>query len=264
MSLRFTILGCGSSAGVPRIGGDWGRCDPNNPKNRRRRCSLLVESGEDGRRTRVLNDTSPDMREQMLSAAVPHVDAVLLTHEHADHTHGIDDLRAFFLTSRQKVPVWADEMTGQMLMARFPYCFYTAPGSDYPPIAALNRLAPGMPMTVSGAGGGITALPIRLHHGTIEALGFRIGNVAYTPDVNGIPEASEKALSDLDLWIVDALKRTPHPSHFCLADTLRWIERLKPRRAILTNMHVDMDYETLTRELPAGIEPAYDGMVLAA
>lgn len=264
MSLRFTILGCGSSAGVPRIGGDWGRCDPANPKNRRRRCSLLVETGDGGKRTRVLIDTSPDMREQMLAASVPHIDAVLLTHEHADHTHGIDDLRAFFLSSRQKVPVWADEMTGQMLMARFPYCFYTAPGSDYPPIAALNRLAPGTPVTVGGAGGDITALPIRLHHGNIEALGFRIGNIAYTPDVNGIPAASEEALSGLDLWIVDALKRTPHPSHFCLPDTLRWIERLKPRRAILTNMHIDMDYETLRRELPPGVEPAYDGMVLTA
>jgi phosphoribosyl 1,2-cyclic phosphate phosphodiesterase len=163
--------------------------------------------------------------------------------------------------SRQKVPVWADEMTGQMLTARFPYCFYTAPGGDYPPIASLNRMAPGVPVTVGGAGGDITALPIRLQHGTIDALGFRLGNVAYSPDVNGIPEDSQDALTGLDLWVVDALKRTPHPSHFSLSDTLRWIERLRPRRAILTNMHVDMDYDTLRRELPDHIEPAYDGMV---
>ena len=264
MSLRFTILGCGSSAGVPRIGGDWGACDSANPKNRRRRCSLLVEAGEARAKTRVLIDTSPDMREQMLGAAVPTLDAVLFSHEHADHTHGLDDLRAFYLIKRQKVELWADEMTGQMLMTRFPYCFYSAPGSDYPPIAALNRMVAGTPVTVSGAGGGITALPIRVHHGTIDALGFRLGNVAYTPDMNGIPGESLAALAGLDLWIVDALKRTPHPSHFCLPETLAWIARLRPRRAILTNMHIDMDYETLRRELPEGVEPAYDGMVVEA
>lgn len=264
MTLTFTILGCGSSAGVPRIGGDWGKCDPNNPKNRRRRCSLLVEAAQGPATTRVLIDTSPDFREQMLSAAVPMVDAVLYTHEHADHTHGIDDLRAFFLMRHHRVPVWADEMTGQMLMTRFPYCFYSAPGSDYPPIAALNRLVAANRVTVSGAGGDITALPIRLHHGNIDALGFRFGNVAYSPDVNGVPEESLEALSGLDLWIVDALKRTPHPSHFCLTDTLAWIERLGPKRAVITNMHIDMDYETLCSELPAGVTPAYDGMTLTA
>ena len=260
MSPKLTILGCGSSAGVPRIGGDWGACDPANPRNRRRRCSLLMEAGAGSAATRVLIDTSPDMRDQMLAASVTMIDAVLYTHEHADHTHGIDDLRAFFLRRRSKVAVWADEMTGQMLMTRFPYCFYTAPGSDYPPISALNRLVPGTPVTVGGAGGDITALPIRLRHGNIDAVGFRIGNIAYTPDLNGIPDESREALSGLDLWIVDALKRTPHPSHFCLSETLASIARLKPRRAILTNMHIDMDYDTLVGELPPGVEPAYDGM----
>jgi len=260
MNLTLTILGCGSSGGVPRIGGDWGRCDSNNPKNRRRRCSVLLTRTGDAGSTQVLIDTSPDMREQMLDAKMRHLDSVLFTHEHADHTHGIDELRAFFLMGRKKVPVWADEITGQMLMVRFPYCFYTAPGSDYPPILTLHRLIPGAAVSIDGAGGTVEALPFKLHHGNIEALGFRIGKTAYTPDLNGVPEESLAALSGLDLWIVDALKRTPHPSHFSLAETLAAIERLKPKRAILTNMHVDLDYATLARELPPHVEAAYDGL----
>jgi phosphoribosyl 1,2-cyclic phosphate phosphodiesterase len=260
MSLTLTILGCGSSGGVPRIGGDWGRCDPGNPKNRRRRCSVLLTRAGGGGATQVLIDTSPDMREQMLDAKVRHLDGVLFTHEHADHTHGIDELRAFFLMGRKKVPVWADEMTGQMLMVRFPYCFYAAPGSDYPPILTLHRLVPGAAVAIDGAGGAIGALPFRLKHGNIEALGFRIGDTAYTPDLNGIPDESLAALSGLDVWIVDALKRTPHSSHFSLAETLAAIERLKPKRAIITNMHVDLDHATLARELPPHVEAAYDGL----
>ena len=262
MTTTLTILGCGSSGGVPRIGGDWGKCDPLNPKNRRRRCSVLVTKTDGQGTTRVLIDTSPDMRDQMLEANVQSLDGVLYTHEHADHTHGIDELRAFFLKRRAKVQVWADEPTGQMLMNRFAYCFYAAPGSDYPPILALNRVVPGKPVSIGGAGGTITALPFILHHGNIDALGFRIGNTAYTPDLNGIPDASLDALQGLDLWIVDALKRTPHPSHLSLPETRRWIERLKPTRAIITNMHVDMDFGTLREELPAHIEPAYDGLAV--
>ncbi len=260
MSLTLTILGCGSSGGVPRIGGDWGHCDSGNPKNRRRRCSVLVTRTGGAGTTQVLIDTSPDMREQMLDAKLRHLDGVLFTHEHADHTHGIDELRAFFLMGRKKVPVWADEMTGQMLLVRFPYCFYASPGSDYPPILTLHRLVPGTAMTIDGAGGAIEALPFKLMHGNIEALGFRIGKTAYTPDLNGIPEESLKPLGGLDLWIVDALKRTPHSSHFSLAETLAAIERLKPKRAIVTNMHVDLDYATLARELPPHVEAAYDGL----
>jgi phosphoribosyl 1,2-cyclic phosphate phosphodiesterase len=263
VSLTLTILGCGSSGGVPRIGGDWGRCDPANPKNRRRRCSVLLTRTDGAGATQVLIDTSPDMREQMLDAELRHLDGVLFTHEHADHTHGIDELRAFFLAARKKVPVWADEMTGQMLMTRFPYCFYTAPGSDYPSILTLHRLVPGAAVKIDGAGGTIAALPFRLHHGNIDALGFRIGKTAYTPDLNGIPAESLNALRGLDLWIVDALKRTPHPSHFSLAETLVWIERLSPKRAIITNMHVDLDYATLARELPPHVVPAHDGLQIA-
>ena len=260
MTRALTILGCGSSAGVPRIGNDWGQCDPADPRNRRRRCSVLVTRSGPSGQTRVLIDTSPDMHEQMLIANVPDLDGVLYTHEHADHTHGIDDLRAFYLLRRRKVEVWADEPTGQMLMTRFAYCFYTAPGSDYPPILNLNRLQSGAAMTVTGAGGPITALPFRVHHGTIDALGFRIGDTAYTPDLNGIPDESLGVLQGLDLWIVDALRRVPHPSHFSLPETLAWIDRLKPRRAIITNLHVDLDYATLAAELPANVIPAHDGL----
>ena len=262
MTTTLTILGCGSSGGVPRIGGDWGACDPTNPKNRRRRCSVLLTRNSSSGATRVLVDTSPDMRDQMLSAGIRDIDAVLYTHEHADHTHGIDELRAFFLMKRARVQVWADEPTGQMLMSRFAYCFQTAPGGDYPPIVNLNRLVPGDPVSIAGAGGEITALPFRVHHGNIDALGFRFGATAYVPDLNGVPEASLPALAGLDLLIIDALKRTPHPSHLSLPETLAWIERLKPRRAVLTNMHVDLDFDTLGRELPAHVEPAYDGLEL--
>lgn len=260
MTTTLTILGCGSSGGVPRIGGDWGICDPANPKNRRRRCSLLVTKTGGKGATRALIDTSPDMRDQMLAAEVGEIDGVLYTHEHADHTHGIDELRAFFLNRRAKVKVWADEPTGQMLMSRFAYCFYAAPGSDYPPILDLNRIVAAQRVNVTGAGGAIAALPFTVHHGNMEALGFRIGNTAYTPDLNGIPDASLPALEGLDLWIVDALKRTPHPSHLSLPETLDWIARVRPKRAILTNMHVSLDFETLRRELPPHIEPAWDGM----
>jgi phosphoribosyl 1,2-cyclic phosphate phosphodiesterase len=262
MTLKVTILGCGSSGGVPRVGGDWGACDPLNSKNRRRRCSLLLERGQGNARTVVVIDTSPDMREQMLAADVQHLDGVWYTHEHADHTHGIDELRGYFLQQRRRIPVWAETNTAGMLMTRFAYCVAQAPGSDYPPILELRSITPGQVVSTSGAGGAIEAMPFTLQHGNITALGFRVGDIAYTPDLSDIPPQSIGALSNLDVWIVDALRRTPHSSHFSLPETLTWIERLKPKRAILTNMHVDLDYATLTAELPPHVEPAFDGMVI--
>jgi phosphoribosyl 1,2-cyclic phosphate phosphodiesterase len=262
MTVMLTILGCGSSGGVPRIGGDWGLCDPANPKNRRRRCSILLEKTGASSTTRLLVDTSPDLREQMLSVGVGEIDGVCFSHEHADHTHGIDELRGFYLRQRRRVPIWADEPTMAMLKRKFSYCFETSPGSDYPPVVMPNLIETGREVAIIGEGGTIAAMPFEVHHGNIVALGFRFGKTAYTPDLNGIPDASVPYLSNLDLWIVDALKRSPHPSHFCLDDTLRAIARIKPRRAILTNMHVDMDYDTLRQELPAGVEPAYDGLKL--
>ena len=264
MSLTATILGCGSSGGVPRVGSGWGVCDPGQPRNRRRRCSLLVEQAGDSGTTSVLVDTSPDLREQLLDAGVTRLDAVLYTHEHADHTHGIDDLRGLVLRARRRVPVHLDAATSAMMRTRFLYCFETPPGGDYPPIVDEHRLVPGQPVRVEGSGGPLVALPFALRHGNIDALGFRFGALAYTPDVSAIPDAALPMLENLDLWIIDALRPAPHPTHFSLDEALSWIERMRPRRAVLTNMHNDLDYDSLRRALPPGVEPAYDGMVLAA
>ena len=261
MSLTFTILGCGSSMGVPRVALGWGACDPNNPKNRRRRCSLLVERvNAQQHRTRVLVDCSPDLRLQLLDADVDWVDGVLITHEHADHIHGIDDLRPLFVHKRRRVDMYLDEATSRAMHARFGYCFMTPPGSEYPPIVTEKRLVTGRPATIEGQGGSIQALPILQSHGDIPSLGFRIGNVAYSADIKNVPPESVKALAGLDVWIVDALRKAPHPSHFNLDEALAWIARVKPKRAILTNLHTDMDYATLRKELPPNIEPGYDGM----
>ena len=263
MTLKFTILGCGSSGGVPRPALGWGVCDPNNPKNRRRRTSLLIERRQSGGVTRVLVDTSPDLREQLLDAEVDSLNGVLYTHEHADHTHGIDDLRGLFLKQRRVVDVYLDEYTGRMMRARFGYCFESPPGSEYPPIVREHRLTPGQPVTIEGQGGPIAALPFRQEHGDIPSLGFRFGNLAYSCDLSGLHAESLRALAGLDVWIVDALRYRPHPSHFSLADALSWIDRLKPRRAILTNLHADLDYKRLRAELPPNVEPAFDGMTLS-
>lgn len=262
MSLRFTILGCGTSTGVPRIGFVWGACDPENPKNTRSRCSLLAERHSGGGVTTLLVDTTPDMRQQLLNARVSWLDGVLYTHEHADHTHGIDDLRAVFFNGRRCVDIYYDKRTGDLLHRRFGYCFEAPEDSDYPPILRGHEIEPGIPVLVSGKGGDIEALPYLQHHGCIQSLGYRIGNLAYSPDVVEMPEDSYAQLEGLDIWIVDALRYRPHPSHFNLGQALEAIARVKPRRAILTHMHIDLDYETLRKELPENVEPAYDGMVL--
>lgn len=262
MTFTITILGCGSSGGVPRIGNDWGKCDPANSKNRRRRCSVLLEKTSTQGTTRVLIDTSPDLRDQMLSTATTHIDAVWYTHEHADHTHGIDELRAFYLMQRGRIPVHADAATAAILQKRFAYCFEQVPGSGYPAILELKDLVAGQALETVGAGGSIFGLPFMVHHGNINANGFRVGKSAYVPDLNGIPDESLDALSGLDLLVIDALRRTHHPSHFSLPETLDWIKRLAPKRAVITNMHVDLDYQTLLNELPHNIVPAYDGMKL--
>jgi phosphoribosyl 1,2-cyclic phosphate phosphodiesterase len=260
MSLTLTILGCGSSGGVPRPALGWGVCDPNNPKNRRRRCSLLVEKRGEAGTTTVLIDTSPDLREQLLDANVDHVDAVFLTHEHADQTHGIDDLRGVVMRMRRKIPTYLSRSTAKDIMVRFGYCFETPPGSDYPPILEYVGIEEGEERTVTGKGGALTLSAFEVEHGNIPVTGYRFNDIAYTPDLNDIPARSVAALENLDLWIIDALRYTPHPSHFSVADALSWIKRMKPRRAIITNMHSDIDYEVFRRELPEGIVPAFDGM----
>ncbi|MDW4548391.1 MBL fold metallo-hydrolase [Defluviimonas sp. D31] len=259
--MRFTILGCGSSGGVPRIGNNWGDCDPANPKNRRSRCSLLVERIGDGGTTRVLIDTSPDMREQLLRTGIDALDAVVYTHSHSDHVNGLDDLRQIVFLTHRRVPVWADGPTQYELLARFAYAFVQPEGSSYPPICDLHTIRG--PVRIEGAGGVIELDPFEVDHGDIDALGFRIGGLAYLPDVLKIPEPVwESHLKDLDVWIVDALRRKPHPTHAHLALTLEWIARAKPRRGILTNMHVDIDHATVEAETPDHVSAAYDGMVL--
>lgn len=259
--LKFTILGCGSSGGVPRIGGVWGDCDPSNPRNLRTRCSLLVERFEGGGATRILIDTSPDMRAQLIREGVPGLDAVLFTHSHADHVNGLDDLRQIVFLTGRRVPVWADGATQDALMSRFAYVFVQPEGSSYPAICDLHTIRG--PVTVEGAGGAVTLDPFDVNHGDIDALGFRIGGLAYLPDALSIPEPVwDSHLGGLDCWIVDALRRKPHPTHAHLALTLEWLARARPRHGILTNMHVDMDHAAVEAETPAHVSAAYDGMVL--
>ncbi len=262
MSLRVTILGCGSSGGVPRIGTMWGQCDPSEPKNRRRRCSLLVEQRKKAGTTTALVDTSPDLREQLLSVRAEHLDGVLYTHDHADHTHGIDDLRMVAYAMKKRIACHFDAATRASLVSRFAYCFTQRDGSDYPPILTSNDIEPGVALKIAGSGGDLKVLPVPQMHGDIPSLGFRFGKLAYSPDISSLPESSVEMLEGLDVWIVDALRYTPHSSHFSVKQALAHVARLKPKRAILTHMTTDLDYATLKRELPGGVEPAYDGMVL--
>lgn len=257
-----TILGCGSSGGVPRIGNDWGACDPAEPRNRRRRCALLVEGWRDGisEPTRALIDTGADLREQLLGANVDRVDAVLYTHEHADHTHGIDDLRVLALHNRRRVDVYFSRSCGERLHEAFGYCFSTPPGSSYPPILNPHEISSGDSVTVEGPGGALDFSAFDLVHGDINALGYRIGGLAYCCDLSTVPPEANASLSELDIWIVDALRHTPHPSHLSLPETLDLIKRFAPRQAVLTNMHIDLDYHRTEEETPANVTPGFDGM----
>ena len=258
--LRFRILGCGSSGGVPRLGGHWGECDPNNLKNQRRRCSLLVEQETKVGCTRVLIDTTPDLRMQLLDAAVGELDGVVYTHAHADHVHGLDDLRMIVFNMRKRLKVWADEPTSQSLLERFAYAFVQPEGSPYPPILELKRLTEVTEIT--GGGGTIQFHPFVVRHGSMDALGFRIGPLVYLPDVSDMTEEAWTALKGAELWVLDALRRDPHPTHTHLEQSLRWIKASGVGSAIITNMHVDLDYDTLRDELPDGVVPAYDGLTL--
>ena len=262
MSVTVTILGCGSSGGVPRVGQGWGACDPSNPKNRRRRCSLLVERhGAEGTTT-VLVDTSPDLREQLLAAGTTRLDGIILTHAHADHTHGIDDVRPLVMRMRRRIDLHMDAATSAVVRNAFGYIFETPPGSGYPPLLTERRSVAGEPIAIEGPGGTVSADPFRVEHGEIDALGLRFGALAYSPDLSAIPPEGFAALRGLDVWIIDALRYTEHPSHITVAQALAYIDEVKPRRAILTNLHTDLDFATLARDLPAGVEPAYDGLTV--
>ncbi len=260
--LEITILGCGSSGGVPRADGDWGACDPADPRNRRSRCSLMARrKGELDQpdETTILIDTSPDLRTQTAAAGAKRIDAVLYTHDHADQAHGIDDLRAFFIRSRRRIPCFADPATSATLKRRFDYVFESQGG--YPAICDLHALpAWGEAWAVDGPSGPIPVVGYDQDHGEVRAAGFRLGSVAYSPDVLSIPEESMAQLRGLEVFIVDALRDTPHPTHATVARALDWIAELKPRRAILTNMHIDLDFSALRLRLPPGVEPACDGM----
>lgn len=257
---RIILLGTGSSGGVPRVGGDWGACNPLEPKNRRRRCCALVQKrGENDTLTNILIDTSPDLREQLLETRITHLDAVVYTHDHADQSHGIDDVRALAIRQRRAIPVYFDDHARGSLMQRFEYCFVGAKG--YPAILSPHHTVyEGQAFQVPGQGGAVEFMPVPMVHGPIPCTGYRIGNAAYCNDVNDLPVSARKHLKGLDTLIIDALRYTPHPSHAHLELALQWIEELKPERAVLTNLHVDMDYETLCRTLPTHVRPAYDGM----
>jgi phosphoribosyl 1,2-cyclic phosphate phosphodiesterase len=252
--MKVTILGCGSSQGNPRVGLGWGACDPSNPKNRRMRCSILVETGD----TKVLVDAGPDCREQLIYAEITRLNGVILTHEHADHIHGIDDLRPLALMHRKRVDVHTDKETAEVLNLRFGYCFTKLEGSFYPPILKLHTHPDFHEYHIDA----LEVLPLPVNHGQIKALAHRFGDLAYIPDVKDIPPESEAQLQGLEVLILDALRYDEHNSHFNLDEALAWIARLKPQRAVLTNLHCDLDYDVLSKLLPAHIVPAYDGMVI--
>ena len=252
--MKITVLGCGVSTGVPLIGPDWGRCDPSDPRNRRRRSSILVEC----RGSVLLIDTSPDLREQLIDARVGRIDAVIYTHAHADHLHGIDDLRSVNRLMQRSIPIYADDHTLGEIDRRFGYVLKPiAPGDFYyRPVL--------LPQTISGpfSAAGIPIVPFAQDHGFSTTLGFRIGNFAYSTDVVELDEAAFSALAGVEIWIVDCLRREPHPTHSHLAKTLAWIARLNPRRALLTHMDQSLDYAELAADLPLGVEPGQDGLVI--
>ncbi len=258
-TLEVVILGSGSSGGVPRADGEWGACDPSNPKNFRTRCSLLVRRLGEGAQTSVLVDTSPELRIQTARAGVKRVDAVLLSHDHADQVHGLDDVRAFYLRQQARIPCFMDPATRRTMKQRFGYIFEGEGG--YPAICDDRPLPPhGEAWAVEGPSGAIPIVTFDQDHGGVRSVGYRFGGVAYSSDVVGLDEAAFAALADLDVWIVDTLRYRPHPTHAHLDLALEWIDRVRPRRAILTNLHIDLDFDTLAAELPAGVEPAYDGL----
>jgi phosphoribosyl 1,2-cyclic phosphate phosphodiesterase len=252
--MKVTVLGCGPSWGVPAIGGNWGRCDPGEPRNRRRRCSVLVES----RGSAILIDMAPDLREQLLDAGTGAIHAVLLTHAHADHLHGIDDLRMVNQVIGGPIPLYAAPDTLGEVAQRFGYALQPAvPGKPlYRP--ALE------PRPVNGIfyAAKLPVVPFQQSHGYHHTLGFRIGKFGYSTDVTKLDDSAFAALAGIDLWIVDCLRREPHPTHSHLAKTLAWIEKIKPRIAVLTHMDQSLDYRELAAELPPGVEPAYDGLTI--
>lgn len=262
--MSFTLLGTGSSGGVPRVGNQWGNCDPDNEKNRRRRCAMLVrKTNSSGKQTTLLIDAGADLREQLLSANVTNLDAVMLTHPHADHIFGLDDLRQLALSLRRSIEVHMDEYTSSIVMRSFGYCFKQAADSSYPSFCTEKRIIPTQPTRITGAAGYVQAHPLVVEHGDIDALGFRIHDLVYIPDIKRIHNTRAwDLLQNVSILIIDALRHRSHPAHLNLEEALALIKRVAPQRAILTNMHSDLDYATLMNSLPDGVEPGYDGLTV--
>jgi len=251
--MKITVLGCGSSGGVPLVGNNWGNCDPQNPRNRRTRVSILVEQGD----TVLIVDTGPDFREQALACNLQKLDGVIFTHAHADHSHGIDDLRSVNWLTQKPIPIYADKKTLDDLTTRFDYIF--APRKSqlfYRPVINPHEIVGAFSV------GDINIKPFYQNHGYTHSMGFRFGDFAYSTDVHALDDAAWEALRGVKIWLVDCVREEPHPTHSHMSQTLEWIKKLKPERAILTHMSQKLDYDTLCKTLPRGVEPAYDGMVI--
>ncbi len=253
MSLKFTILGCGSSMGVPRPDGFWGNCDPLEKKNYRTRCSGMVSN----KNITILFDTSPDLRNQLLREKIKHIDKVFYSHTHGDQTHGINDLRIFYLKQKKKIDVYTNHFTKKYLKKYFSYCFFDK--KDYPAILSLKRFK--KEISFDCKKNKITIKSIEVKHGRIKCLAFIINNkCAYASDVNKIYKQDLKHFYNLKYFVVDCLRISPHPSHFHLKEVLNLIEKIKPKKTILTNLHSDLDYNYLLKILPKNVKPAYDGL----
>lgn len=255
-AMKVTILGCGSAPGVPAISTGWGACDPANPRNRRRRASILVEEGA----TRLLVDTSPDLRQQLLDAEVRTMDAVIYTHAHADHIHGVDELREINRVTKQPLAVYGTADTIEQIQARFGYAFKGIPAGApvFRPWLVPTLVEPGTPFQVQE----IAVVPFTQDHGNCETIGYRFGDVVYSTDILELPEAARVSVRGAKLWIVGAYGLAPHPTHAHVAKVLKWIAELKPDSALITHMSNDIDYENLSAQLPNNVQPAYDGLVI--
>ena len=252
MKIYLTILGCGSSLGVPRADGYWGKCNKKNKKNYRSRCSLAVSRGKNV----ILIDTSPDLRSQLLVNKIKNISSVLYTHQHADQTHGINDLRVFYFKNKKKIDIYANYQTLKYLKKSFTYCFKKKLG--YNPIVKANLLTPYF--SLGERNEKIFFEPLVVSHGLINSVGYIFNKTAYISDCKDLSKSNIKKLKDLKLFIIDCLRLNPHPSHLNLDQVLELIDTVKPKKAILTNLHSDLDYNFLLKNTPANVKPAYDGM----